>query len=63
MNPIMRYKVWMIESKIQWDALLLTGVKDFSTANGNVGGNEAATSIATQPATRRQRADNIRNKT
>jgi len=54
----MRYKRSMIESKIQWDALLLTDVKDFSTANGNAGGNKAATLIATQSATRRQRASN-----
>ena len=47
----------MVKSEIQWDALLLTGVKDFSTANGKVGGNEAAMFIATQ----RQRGDNFRH--
>jgi hypothetical protein len=58
MTAIKGYLKGMFESKIQCDALLLTGVKDFSTANGNAGGNEAATLIATQSATRRQRGDN-----
>src|SRR5581483_2310546 len=58
MTAIKGYQMGMVESKIHRDALLLTVVKDFSTANRNVGGNAAATFVATQSATQRQRAGN-----
>lgn len=53
----------MFELKIHTDALLLTVVKDFSTANRNVGGNVVATFVATQSATQRQRAGNVHRTT
>jgi hypothetical protein len=52
------YLIGMVESKIHRDALLLRGVRNFSTANDNVRGNTAATLMTTQPATARQRDDN-----
>jgi hypothetical protein len=51
MRAKLGYPKGMVEAKIQPDALLLTGVKDFSTADGNVGGNRAATFMATRLAT------------
>jgi hypothetical protein len=58
MHPEQGYLIGMVQLKIHQDALLLSGVKDFSTANDNIRGNEAATLMATRPATARQRADN-----
>jgi hypothetical protein len=52
------YLIDMVESKIHQDALLLRDVRNFSTANDNARGNEAATLMTTPPATARQRADN-----
>lgn len=52
------YLIGMVENKIHQDALLLTDVKDFSTANDNARGNTAATLMTTPRATARQRAGN-----
>lgn len=49
-------KLCAVKSKNQTDALLLTGVKDFSTADGNAGGNFRDNAIATRMTTRRQRS-------
>jgi hypothetical protein len=54
MGVIKGYLKGIFELKIHTDALLLTGVEDFSTADDNFGGNEATIFMATQ----RQRSDN-----
>lgn len=52
------YLIGMVELKIHQDALLLTVVREFSTASDNARGNMAATWITTPPAMTRQRAAN-----
>jgi hypothetical protein len=52
------YRNGMVEPKIHHDALLLTVVKDFTTANGIFGGSAVATFMATEPAPQWQRSDN-----
>jgi hypothetical protein len=50
------YAKGMVESKIQSDALLLTGVKENSTANRTFGGTGAAQFIAHETASQPHRS-------
>jgi hypothetical protein len=59
MHPEQGYLIGMVQLKIHQDALLLSGDKDFCTANGNTGGNKVATFMATRSPTARQRSDNV----
>jgi len=45
-------------TNFKWDALLLTGFEDFSTADGNVGDNAMTIFMATQRQRSRQHDDN-----